>query len=372
MRIQTASLVALGDRLHNQRCCPPCDCVSYVPAGAADPTGRDSADEWGATVWMGWEADKPFWERWANDMPILAFRDARSAGSCRGICALEGNLLVWLDDATSLRGAFSELETVAGNLTIVLSPALRTLGSSFANLRTVGGTIWIDHNDGLHDLGSAFSALTTVGGGIYLESCASLRRLGGAFAKTATVAGDMSIGEMGALETLGTSFSVLTEVGNNSVGLNRSMYVGRNPSLGDLGSAFSMLASVWGGLVVWSNITLGTLGDSFSRLTRIGTEGGHGGIDIRANFALGSLGTALTSRGGVVVHGRTPYYGWSYTESAIYIAENTLSTTARFDPEKVCYTTGQIAAGGREWRLLPDPEVPEQYDYAGNPPSECS
>jgi hypothetical protein len=176
-----------------------------------------------------------------------------------------------------------------------------------------------NNNADLTNLGNAFTELTTIGGFLQILFNTALTTLGNAFSELINIGGSLDVSQ-NALTTLGTAFTDLTTIGG-------FLGIGINPALGTLGTAFSDLISIGGFMLIENNADLTTLGNAFTRAD------------------------------GVQVHGQ------SAAGAAIFISGNAATTTANFDPTKVCYTTTGASA---EWDLVDPGGV--QYPIQ---PSEC-
>ena len=178
MRIQTTMYTANADRLHGQRCCPPCvePCVPTVPAGPPDPTGERLADALGVV-----DPNLALWSSVANDLPVLEIRTSAHMRDVAHACGIQGNVIVRLGpDEHWVPGAFSCLVKVSGYLAIAGCNSLSDLGASFSRLRVSGG-LYIDNNAALSGFGTAFSRLTENGGNLYIYGNLALSTLGTAF-----------------------------------------------------------------------------------------------------------------------------------------------------------------------------------------------
>jgi hypothetical protein len=192
MRIQTASLVALGDRLHNQRCCPPC---VELCTGVYD-----------------------------GDLTISTEADLAQYGD---LCEITGDLRIHKTDLTTLNNAFSQLTTIGGYLSIRNNPALGTLGNAFSQLTSIGGYLAIADNGALKALHNAFSNLASVGY-LSIRRNYALEALGNAFTKVTSIGGNLEIKDNTVLGTLGNAFTSPDGVEIGGVYEDTAIFISRN------------------------------------------------------------------------------------------------------------------------------------------------
>ena len=333
MRVQTTMYTANADRLHCQRCCPPCvePCVPTVPTGPPDPTGENSADDWGAVLeypYAGWQT---FWNQWANALPILDIRTSAQLRRHAHACSIHGNVVVRLADGEHwVEGAFSRLVEVSGNLTITGCDSVADLGTSFSSLRAVRGSVWMERSAfSAIAFGSAFSRLASTGGAVWIGpgfGPSFVRN----FSQLRTVGWDTGVYDSD-LKTMGLAFSRLKSVDGN---LYVGVYVGENdPALGT---------------------KLRTLGTAFARLEWVGEN-----LRVAYNARLSTLGAAFTAVGGVSVGG----------DIIIRLNQTDPFPTARFNPEKMCF---RAEGASVIWNLTPDASVQYDYTVTSTLPAMCS
>ena len=351
MRVQTTMYTANADRLHCQRCCPPCvePCVPTVPTGPPDPTGENSADAWGAVLGYPYASMQTFWNQWANALPILDIRTSAQLRRHAHACSIHGNVVVRLADGEHwVEGAFSRLVEVSGNLTITGCDSVTDLGTSFSSLRAVRGSVWMERSaSSATAFGSAFSRLASTGGAVWIGPGFG-PSLTYNFSQLRTVGWDTGVYDPD-LETMGLAFSRLKSV-DGTLLVNKSGSTS-GTKLRTLGTAFARLEWVGESLIVEHNARLSTLGTAFARLEWVGNS-----LIVVHNARLSTLGAAFTAVGGVSVG----------ADIVIRFNEQDPSPTARFNPEKMCFR----AEGATViWDLTPDASV--QYNYTV-PPAMCS
>ena len=230
--VRASDVAALGDRLHGQRCCPPC-----VPESKC------------------WRLIAPF--DIVRQRRVLTIRTRADLEKYSDICELVGDLIIDFDDGQApetLDNHFTRLTKVTGSVGVGSlttgkqnqNDGLARLGNALSRLETVSGTVGMgvqNHpcatgtplaNVSLVSTDTAFASLRSIGNWLVIDGCAVLANLGtSSFGRLEYVGLQLYIVNNPQLANLGTSsFGRLEYVG-------LQLYIVNNPQLGNLALAFT-------------------------------------------------------------------------------------------------------------------------------------